>query len=85
MTPSVAIGYSQNFKASRESYLGILNPVDQSIKHCRVGIAHPTIAQLVFQDRFPPHSVADGIEGRSPEFRNPFSPVQNPSTIDLQW
>jgi hypothetical protein len=43
----------------------ILNPVDKSIKNCRVGIAHldsvgnahPTIAQLVFQDLFQPHSV----------------------------
>jgi hypothetical protein len=50
---------------SRYGYL-ILNPVDKSIKNCRVGIAHldsvgiahPTIAQLVFQDLFQAHSVS---------------------------
>ncbi|MGL5192384.1 MAG: LuxR C-terminal-related transcriptional regulator [Chroococcales cyanobacterium] len=39
----------------------ILNPVDKSIKNCRVGIAHPTIAQLVFKDLFQPHSVSESI------------------------
>ncbi len=35
----------------------LLNPVVKSIKNRRVGIAHPTIAQLVFKDLFQPHSV----------------------------
>ncbi len=54
-------------KSIKNGTVGIahLNPVDKSIKNGRVGIAHqilvgnahPTIAQLVFKDRFQPHSV----------------------------
>jgi hypothetical protein len=71
------IGTSSSQKP-RAAFCLILNPVDKSIKNGRVGIAHldlvgnahPTIAQLVFKDRFQPHSVLEprySLKFRSPE------------------